>query len=297
VNVAAVNLNLLVAFDALLAERHVTRAAARIGVTQGAMSNSLQRLRELFDDPLFVRAPRGMTPTPRALALGNHVREGLARFQLALGEPTFDATTAEQTFVLAASDFVELVLLPPLWKRLAKEAPGVRIDVRPWGRHEVPDLRDVDLALGYFDRIPPRHHVKKLFEEPYACIVRKRHPAVKKRLTAKIWASIPHVVVSESRDAGPTAIDKALAAEGLSRSVALRVSHFLLVPAIVASTDLAAAIDRRVALAFELPLAIFEPPVPLPPGKIAMVWHDRTDADPALRWFRTQLESVARSLP
>jgi DNA-binding transcriptional LysR family regulator len=297
VNVASVNLNLLVAFDALLAERHVTRAAARIGVTQGAMSNSLRQLRGLFDDPLFVRAPRGVTPTPRALALGPHVREGLARLQTALGEPTFEPSSAEQTFVLSASDFVELVLLPPLLKRLATEAPGVRIDVRPWGRHEVPDLREIDLALGYFDRIPPKHHVKKLFEEPYACIVRKRHPAVKQRLTAKIWASIPHVVVSESRDGGPTAIDRALAERGLSRTVALRVSHFLLVPAIVASTDLAAAIDRRVALAFDLPIAVFEPPVPLPIGKVAMVWHERTDRDPALRWFRALLESVAQALP
>lgn len=296
-NIASVNLNLLVAFDALLAERHVTRAAARIGVTQGAMSNSLRQLRGLFDDPLFVRAPRGMTPTPRAIALGPHVREGLARLQTALGEPTFEPASAEQSFVLAANDFVELVLLPPLLARLSKEAPGVRLDVRPWGRHDVPDLREIDLALGYFDRIPPKHHVKKLFEEPYACIVRKKHPAVNKRLTAKIWASIPHVVVSESRDAGPTAIDKALAERGLARTIVLRVSHFLLVPKVVASTDLAAAIDRRVALAFDLPIQIFDPPLPLPPGKVAMVWHERTDGDPALRFLRSLVESVARALP
>ena len=128
-NLATVNLNLLVALDALLAERHVTRAAARVGVTQSAMSNALRQLRALFDDPLFVRGPRGVTPTPRALSLAEPVRRGLATLSEAFAEPRFDPASAERTVVLAASDYVELVLLPPLLARIAREAPGVRLEV------------------------------------------------------------------------------------------------------------------------------------------------------------------------
>lgn len=294
-NISAVNLNLLVAFDALLAERHVTRAARRVGVTQSAMSNSLRRLRTLFGDPLFLRNARGVVPTPRALALGPLVRDGLARLETALGAPTFDPTAAERTFTVAASDFVQLVVLPPLLARLAKAAPRVRLEVRAWGRHAVPeDLArgEVDAAIGYFDRIPPRHRHRVLFREPFACIVRKGHPALPKRarrLDAATWASIPHVVVSEDAARGPTLVDHALAKRGLTRTVALRVSQFLVVPAIVAATDLSAAIDRRVALAANLPLEVFEPPIPLPEGRVAMVWHERTHGDPASEWLRAQI--------
>lgn len=299
-NISGVNLNLLVAFDALLAERHVTRAARRLGVTQSALSNSLRQLRELFDDPLLLRAPRGMVPTPRALALGPEVREGLARLEAALGDHPFNPTTLDRRFVVAASDLLQMAVLPELGTLLAREAPGVRLDVRGWARHSVPGWLasgEVDLALGYFDHIPPRHRHSVLFEEPYACIVRQGHPRVRKRLSLETWVSIPHVVVSEEPDAGPTQVDLVLAERGLSRVVALRVSHFLVVPKIVASTDFSAAIDRRVALAFDLPLRVFTPPLPLPAGHVAMVWHERTESDPALSWLRASIESASISAP
>jgi DNA-binding transcriptional LysR family regulator len=297
VNIASVNLNLLVALDALLAERHVTRAARRIGITQSAMSNALARLRVLFDDPLFLRSPRGIVPTPRALALGPLVRDGLSRLETALGEPAFDPETEERTFVIAASDFVQLVVLPRLLARVGRLAPRVRLEIRAWGRHVVPaELAggEVDVALGYFDRVPAQHRHHVLFEEPYAVIVRRGHPLVGKKLTAKTWAAIPHVVVGEER--GPTQVDRALARVGLERTVALRVPQFLVVPAIVAASDLSAAIDRRVALAANLPLRIFEPPVPLPRGRVAMVWHERTARDPALAWLHTSIERSCDSL-
>jgi DNA-binding transcriptional LysR family regulator len=260
------------------------------------VSNSLRQLRELFDDPLFVRAARGVVPTPRALELGGPIREGLGRLQAALGEPRFDPATDERRFVVAASDFVQLIVLPRLLAELAREAPGVSIEVRAWGRHQVPEQLaggQIDLALGYFDGVPGGHGHRVLFEEPYACIVREGHPRVNKRLTAKIWASIPHVVVSESPSGSPTAVDKALARVGLERSIALHVSQFLVVPSIVASTDLSAAIDRRVATAFPLPLRVFPPPVPLPAGRVSMVWHRRSQDDPASRWLRRVVEAAA----
>ncbi|WP_437513670.1 LysR family transcriptional regulator [Sorangium sp. So ce1099] len=296
-NLATVNLNLLVALDALLAERHVTRAAARVGVTQSAMSNALRQLRALFDDPLFVRGPRGVTPTPRALALAEPVRRGLATLSEAFAEPRFDPASAERTVVLAASDYVELVLLPPLLARIAREAPGVRLEVRPWGLHEVPDALargELDLVLGYFDRLPPRHRRERLFEERFVCLARRGHPRIRARLTLKAWAETPHVVVSE-RDDGPTSVDRALAARGLRRTIGVRVSHFLLVPSLVAKTDLVAALSRRVAEPFAAPfgLRIFPPPIELPAGRVGMVWHERLDADPGHAWLRGVISDVA----
>jgi DNA-binding transcriptional LysR family regulator len=299
-NVEGTNLNLLVAFDALVAERSVTRAAARIGVTQSAVSNALAQLRVLFDDPLFLRARRGVTPTPRAIELAGPIRQGLALFASALAPAAFAPSRSTRTFVLAASDFVELVLLPPLLRRLAREAPGVRVEVRPWGLHEVPDALargEVDLMAGFYGEVPPQHEQRFLFEEPYVCIVRKDLPHVGRRLTLARYLELSHVLVSERADS-PGSVDRALAARGLARRVGARVSHFLLVPAHVSQTDLIAAVGRRVAEAFARSYAIkvLKPPIPLPPGRVGQVWHRRADADAGHRWLRTALEEVAREV-
>jgi DNA-binding transcriptional LysR family regulator len=294
VNITAVNLNLLVALDALLVERHVTRAARRVGITQSAMSNALKQLRALYDDPLFVRRSRGMTPTPRALALQPTLREGLARLEKTFSPRAFDPTD-KRTFVLAASDYVELVLLPPLLKAIAET--GVRLEVRPWGRHEVPERLaggEIDLAIGYFGNAPPGHHLQPLFEERFVGLIRQRHRAARARLSLNKWLELEHVVVSESSDR--TSIDRALAAQGLSRTVGLRVSHFLLVPPLIASTDLVAAISERVAARFAKPLGlrVFPVPLMLPRSRVSMAFHDRFANDPGHVWLRRTIADVAR---
>lgn len=180
-NIGAVNLNLFVTFDALLAERNVTRAARRLGLTQSAVSNALRQLRVLFEDPLFLRRASGVEPTPRALALAEPVRRGLESLGAALAPPVFDARTAERSFVLAASDYVELVLLPPLLRRLAREAPGVRLEVVPWGLHEVPPSLargEADLMMGYYGRVPSGHREAPLFGEVYVGLARRGHAAL-----------------------------------------------------------------------------------------------------------------------
>jgi DNA-binding transcriptional LysR family regulator len=263
------------------------------------MSNTLKLLRELFDDPLFVRHARGITPTARALALGPALNDALARLGAVLDPPTFDPKTAARTFVVATSDYVDLVLLAPLLGALAKAAPSIRVELRSWGRHEVPEAlarAEVDLAIGYFDAIPPGHHGKRLFEERFVCIVRKNHPRVRSRLSRATWLSIPHVVVSER--GSPTSIDRALAKLGLTREVSVRVSHFLLVPPLIRATDLVAAVDERVALQFAGPLGLRVLPLPLemPPSRVGMVWHERVAADPASQWFRQTIAAVAKSV-
>jgi len=296
----SVNLNLLAAFDALLEERSVTRAARRMGVTQSAMSGSLAQLRALFEDPLFRRSSRGIEPTPRALALAEPIHAGLRLLELALVPPGFDAKTSARTFVLAASDYVEFVLMPPLLHRLGREAPGVRIEVRPWGLHEVPPTLargEVDLMIGFYDAVPARHTQRLLFDDSYTCIVRNGHPRIRRKPTLPAWLREQHVLVSQ-RGESPGSVDRALASRGLQRTVAARVSHFLLVPVLVARTDLVAALSARVAAAFAEPLGLrmFAPPIALPAGRVGQVWHEQMEGDAGHRWLREMIADIARDI-
>jgi DNA-binding transcriptional LysR family regulator len=299
-NITAANLNLFVAFDALIAHGNVSRAARQVGVTQSAMSNSLRNLRALLGDPLFLRTSRGIAPTPRARELAPPVREALRLLERTLGPVTFDPATSTRTFTLMASDYVEFVLLPRLVAHVAKRAPGVQLRMLPWGLQQVPEelaRGDADLMLGFYDKVPVHHREELLFDERYACIVRKGHPRVRGRLTLKTYVELQHVMVTQS--AGATSgIDRALAALGQAREVSLRVSHFLNVPTLVASTDYAAALSRRVAEPFAklLPLQIFEPPLKLRISRVGMVWHDSIDEDPAQRWLRGAVTEVCAQL-
>jgi DNA-binding transcriptional LysR family regulator len=300
VNVSSVNLNLLAALDALITERSVTRAASRLGVTQSAMSNSLQRLRELYDDPLFHRVGRGIVPTPRALAIGPQLRDGLALLGATLTTTGFDPATTDRTFVLALSDYVEFVLVPPLLHRLAQVAPNIRIVVVPWGRHEIPEALasgDVDLMIGFYDKVPPRHEEQILFSDEYVCIVRKGHPKVSTKLTLARYVELDHVIVSQTRDSVGS-VDIALGKLGKKRRVGARVSHFLMVPRLVADTDFVAAISRRAAEPFvkTFGLRLFKPPLPLLTGRIGQVWHARQATDPAAIWLRQTIAEIARTV-
>ena len=300
VNINDINLNLLVAFDALFEELSVTRAARRAGVTQPAMSNTLAQLRELFDDALFVRHRTGLNPTARAKELAEPIRKGLQLLQGALAGSSFEPATSERRFVIAASDYVELVLLPALLRRLAKEAPRVRLALRPWGLHEAPPelaRGEVDLMLGFYGKLPPHHYEQALFDDEYVCVVRRRHPTVKSKLTLAQYLQLSHVLVSAKAD-GLGSVDRALAALGKQRTIGARVSHFLTVPVLVSQTDFVAALDRRVAEVFAGPLGLrlFKPPLALPKGSIGQVWHEQQNADPGQRWLRGVIAEVASQL-
>lgn len=299
-NISGVNLNLLVAFDALFSEQSVTAAARRAGVTQPAMSNTLAQLRALFDDALFVRHRTGLSPTARAKELAEPIRQGLKLLESALSAPRFEPATSERRFVIAASDYVELVLLPALLRRLDKVAPRVRLQLKPWGMHEAPaELArgEVDLMLGFYDKLPPHHHEQLLFEDEYVCVVRRRHPLVKTKLSLSQYLALSHVLVS-SRSDSPGSVDRALAALGKKRSIGARVSHFMTVPVLVSQTDFVAALDRRVAQVFAAPLGLklFPPPLKLPKGSVGQVWHEQQHSDPAQRWLRQLIADVAAAL-
>lgn len=297
VSIKNLNLNLLLVLDVLNREQNVTRAAEHLGLTQSAVSNALAQLRQALDDPLFVRSRRGVVPTERALALAGPVRQALAIVEGALeGSGSFDPQKSTRSFVIAASDYTEYVVLPPLLRHLEREAPGVRLELRAWGHHEVPaglETGELDLMLGYYNALPPGYREQLLFEEEYTCIVRKRHPSVRRRLTLKRYLDLSHVLVTQ-RPGSLGSVDVALGRMGLKRKVGARVSHFLMVPHLVAHTDMIAALSRRIAepAARSLGLVLYPPPLALPKSTVGQVWHERTDSDAAQRWLRRVVAEV-----
>ena len=300
-NLYDIDLNLLVAFEALIEEGSVTAAAERIGLSQPAMSNVLARLRKLFGDPLLVRTPEGMAPTPRAQELAEPIHLALSAIQQALQpQAQFIPARSQHTFTLATTDYAELVLLPRLMERLATEAPGANLNVRPVGAR-VPKVElesgRVDFALGLFREVPPGVHAQTLFHERFVCLVQADHPDVRKKLSLKQFVTLQHVRLS-SRGAVPGLVDEALASHGLQRRVALWVPHFLIIPIVVAQTQLIATLSERVARFFAhlLPVRVLSPPVDLPPYTLTQVWHERTHHDPAHEWLRGVLTELGKGV-
>ncbi|WP_437677091.1 LysR family transcriptional regulator [Sorangium sp. So ce131] len=297
-HLASIDLNLLVVFDALLAEGSVTRAAARVGLSQSAMSHALGRLRALVDDPVLVRTPRGMTPTPRAQELIGPVRAALAEIEAnVVRRARFEPTTARRAFTLATADYVELVLMPRLVQKLFSDAPHVDLIARSYDEDMFGSMETgkLDLAIGLFPSVPAGFYRQRLLEERFVCVVRKDHPAVRSKLTLKTYASLPHALISPRGEAGGQ-VDEVLAKQGLSRRVALRIPHFLVAPLIVAQTDLVLTVPARVARVFAdmEALRVMKPPVELGGFALDQVWHERQAKDEAHTWLRGLFADIAR---
>lgn len=301
-NLQAIDLNLLVVFEALMEERSVTRAAHRVGLSQPALSNALARLRRTFDDPLLRRTPEGMVPTPLAESLIAPVRAALAGLRSALEEtPAFDPAHSERTFHLLANDYVESLLLAPLLARLGSEAPriGLRL-ARPRSLFDAPPataLADAfDLALGFFPdslSLDPSLRSQVLWEDRHVCIARNGHPQIRRRLSLEQYAAARHVAVFYKAQ-GPGLIDTLLAQQNLARRQAIFVPHFSSVPPIVAASDLIATVPERLARLYKhLRLQVLASPLPIPPFRLRMLWHGRREADRALAYLRALISEVA----
>lgn len=301
VHLGGIDLNLLVALDALLAERSVTRAALRIGLSQSAMSHALARIRELLGDAVLVRTAEGMVPTARAERIGPAVRRALAEISSALaGDAPFDPATSRRTFTLAAADYAQMALLPPLLARLAKIAPGVDL----WVKSVPEDLGialagDVDLVI-----TPARSRDtaagiahERLFDERFVCVVRRGHPAAKKRMTLDRFVALPHALVAPMGTRA-SFVDDALAALGKQRRIACAVPHFLVAPHLIASSDMVLTLGERVARSFaaQLDLVLLTPPLELGGITVSQIWHERSAGDPGHAWLRSLLREVAAAL-
>lgn len=294
-----IDLNLLVAFDALMAERSVTRAGARIGRTQPAMSAALSRLRSLLRDELFVRGPAGLQPTPRALDLADPLSRALADIQRTLEfTRAFDPRSSAAAFTLGLSEHPAFVLLPRLVERLRDAAPAITLHIRIFAARgdavAILDAGEADLTIG----VPPttaagRVLTRRLFEERFVCIVRRGHAAVGAPLDLDTFLGLSHLLVSPEGDRFGH-VDAALARQGLKRRLAVTLSQMYAVPMLVARSDMIATVmDGVVAASGHADaLSVLNPPLGLDPVPFVMSWHRRNDAHPAQRWLRDCVASL-----
>ncbi|WP_394836020.1 LysR family transcriptional regulator [Pendulispora rubella] len=291
-DIRAINLNLLPALDALLVEGSVGAAARRMHVSQSAMSHSLAKLRELFDDPLFVPSGRRLVPTERAIALSGTLPAALEHLRDAMNPPQpFEPRTSLRTFRLATVDYFELTALPDALEHLRRHAPGVGLEIERFSPASLAHLvaGELDLALIGGSVPTPSTGLRRvsLYREPFAVIARPGHPRVGRRLDLSRYLELGHVLVSvEGRRDG--VVDRALAKLGKTRRVALRVPHFISAPMAVLHSDHVCTLPSSVARRARelLGLRVFSPPLAVPASDVVALWPARHDHDPARRWFR-----------
>jgi DNA-binding transcriptional LysR family regulator len=298
-NLNRIDLNLLVALDALLAECNVTRAGKRLSLSQPATSAALARLRKMFDDPLLVRSGRSLRPTPLAESLEQPVREILSLVEATLAErPCFDPSTDERHFTIAAGDYTGILLLRPLLEALAKEAPGVTVSVHPTiGAGHV--IREgVDLAL-YPRQLAEQHSAGReqaLFTDRLVLVACRHHPDLRERPTPTMFAALPYV----AQPPGPLGsfIDAQLDAAGLHRKPTMTAESLAATPFLLRGTRLVGVLLERFAqqLADAAELAIYDLPVPTAPITESMFWHPRWQRDPAHYWLRERVAALAAAL-
>src|SRR5882672_11042181 len=275
-NMRNIDLNLLLTLEALLTERNVTRAASRLHLSQPSVSIQLRKLRQIFADPLLAPAPGGMLPTTRGQALLQPLRTALSDMRLVLEpRPRFDPVTAEITWQVAAADYAEYAILMPLLAHMRKAAPGVRIAVRQAADSRMTKQLDsgaIDLGFLALDAAPERLHSRVLFKEHYVLVARKRHPALKRKMTLNRLCQLEYIVVSPEGGGFRGVTDGALEGRGRKRQVVLSVPHFLFVPEIVARTDLVAMLPSRLMKDRSDHLQVIIPPLQIPPYEMAMIW-------------------------
>ena len=286
-----IDLNLLLLFQQLLVTRRVSQVADNLGLTQPAVSNALARLRKLLGDELFVRTPQGMLPTPYAEQLGESVAYALAMIHGALNQNTrFDAASSQRLFTIGMTDIGEIYFLPRLLSYLNTHAPGVRLStVRNSAVNLKEDMQSgqVDLALGLLPQLQAGFFQRRLFRQPYVCLLRRGHALDQPLLTLEAFCAAEHVlVVSEGTGHGQA--DDLLARLGVQRLVRLTVPHFVAVGHILQSSQLIATVPQKLAQALAAPfdLRYLPHPAPLPEAAIHLFWHTKYQRDPANQWLR-----------
>jgi DNA-binding transcriptional LysR family regulator len=316
IHIKSLDLNLLKVLEALLEEGGVTAAGRRLGLTQSAVSHALNRLRHRIGDPLFVRTATGMSPTPRAVAIGAEVREALAALAAALEPVRFTPAQTQRAFALSASGYACAVLLPRVLARLRVEAPFAELDVIAPGAGSVEALDQgrIELAIGGFGETPDRYGKAGLFHDEMVWVLRAGHPAAGEPLTLERLAglSVLQVSTGENRRGGETLIDHglerrisigggealraALAERGLSLKIAARVPDGQTALSLIARTEMAALLPRRMVEPFKRALALFEPPHPVAGLELSMIWRKDRD-NPGSAWFRGVVAEAAAELP
>ncbi|GLO50184.1 transcriptional regulator [Pseudomonas putida] len=285
-----IDLNLLLALHALLSEKHVTRAALRLHRSQPAVSHALAQLRKHFDDPLLVRQNGRMALTARAQSLAKPLHDALGNLNGLLAAPQFEPAKAQRRFRLSLSDYSSRIILPPLLRHLRHVAPGVDLAISQASRETMlAQLLDgeLDLALGIFPDLPQAITAQPLFTDSFISVADCQVLPASGGLVLADWLARPHVLMAMHPDAFDE-IERALAAQGLRRRIALALPHWSAAVEVLAGTDLILTVASRAvgSLNQHRTLRQFEPPLAIPSFDYQQAWHSRKDDDPGHRWLR-----------
>jgi DNA-binding transcriptional LysR family regulator len=300
-NIAGVDLNLMKAFEAMMIEANVSRAAERVGLAQPSMSNALARLRALFDDPLFVRSAAGMRPTEKAHAIAPLVAQALAALRAAVNDAgVFNPATTPLTVRIMMPDYGELTLLPLIAQELQSLAPQVQIISVAFDRRTYAaklERGDVDLVIGVLGSPPRRIAVERIFDDQFVCIARTGHPGIGQTLDRATFLALPQALVAPGgRLSG--AVDRALSGTGESRRLVMSVGNFLSLPFLIADSDMIAVIGERVArrLADVIDIVIYPVPIDVAGFGLSMAWDSAMTQSAGQGWFRDIVREVAAQL-
>jgi DNA-binding transcriptional LysR family regulator len=290
------DLKLLAIFDEVYKTRSVSRAGENLGIPQSSVSIGLARLRRHFGDPLFVRTSDGMQPTPHATALVPQVRQAVELLRnVTRQQALFDPSKAERTFHICMTDITHLALLPALMNRLSEVAASLQVEIIHISSHtpKMLEAGDADLAVGYMPELEAGFFQQKLFEQNFACVVRREHPRVNSRLTPQAFKREKHVIVPAA-GTGHQLVERELERLGVQRKVVLRLPNYLGIGALVASTDLMITVPQRVAetLLRIADVKVLTPPFELPSFAIKQHWHERYHQDPANQWLRSVISDL-----
>jgi LysR family transcriptional regulator, nod-box dependent transcriptional activator len=296
------DLNLLVALDALLTERNITRAAERLYLSQSAMSNALSRLREYFEDELLVQIGRKMEPTPRAQTLQEAVRDVLLRIDTSIAAvPQFDCSSSDREFILFVSDFTMEMLMPHALALAASKRSTVRFKLLPQVASPARALErgEADLLVIPKAYCSPDHPAEVVFEEEHVCVVWNESTAARAGMSFERYAEAGHVVMNPTDSGHPSFEGWFVERFGLSRRIAVTTYSFAALPFLVIGTELVATVHARLArcLAASLPITIQPVPLPMPQLEQAMQWHKYRATDPGLVWLRQLMKDAAALMP
>lgn len=300
-DIRGLDLAMLRTFDALLRERSVSRAAARLFLSQPAVSASLKRLREMFDDPLFTRTAHGVVPTPRALALAPRVEAVLHEMQQLMNQDrVFDPATSDRILRIAGSDHACHVVLPVLCRELAARNSRMRLSWESGDYSRMGELlRKGDIDLGLVPRMTPITGVESsiLYEGAYVVVARHGHPILTAGMSLDGFCDAPHVVLSQSRSMLDDTVDQMLGRQGLSRHVLAAVMSFSQMVDLISDSDVIAVFPQPVAQRYRDRLASMPAPVALPHYRLYVCWDSRATTDDAVMWLKDEILRTGPTFP
>jgi DNA-binding transcriptional LysR family regulator len=299
-NLASVDLNLLVALEALLEQRNVTYAGQRVGLSQPAMSRALARLRGMFDDELLVRTSTGLALTARGEQLLAKLPSALGLVREILAARSFSPEDIKSKITVAMPEHQTLVLLPRLLPRLRTRAPNLDIVIHSLLAGSLKRLEsgEIDFAVGQVDGTPPGFYRRTLYTDRFVCLLRRDHPSLQHEWTADRFSALRHAVIAPGSEDGFGQVYDALTKLKLPDRDPLIVPNMMAAPMMVAETDLVLTVPHRVAMqaASMLPLVAMELPVEFPTYEVSLIWHERCHRDIEHSWIRTEIAAAAMAV-